>query len=503
MELTEARSKAAKENLVGAIRAMQLIAHYFKHLKAVNYYPHEGQADPLRRILDPENPMRKVFLQCGRNFGKSTLGGIAAVAMAGLYPRQKVYIIGPYFNLTSEIYIQSYFLHDIIPPDWLESYSKAEYRFSFKNESFVKIDGADNEARVRGYKPKGLLVCDEFQDWKKEVWDAMEPNLLAHNALALLLGTPPDTEGVYTEQAEEVKSEQRRGDKAYLWMKRTTWDNPRFPREELERRRDKLIARGEERIWRREYEAEFVPGGARAVYPMFSKILHVQPPDFFKEVIQKQAHLLEGYIIYDPGGNRWGCTVHLYNRYTSKAYTVAEIVETDAMFLSCSKLNPRVEELRNLWFYKHGIEFTEVYDEAAKLFCVEMEQLGVTLVPTQKKQNDKSNNISLVRDMLSYQNLFINAECENTIWEFQNYVYTDRGLINKNLDELMDCHLYFSAESGYDLAEARQESDVKEADTRRGFSLEEDLANESMIPDLTEVSSDMLDMDDMILDWTV
>ncbi len=470
----------ARASIANAQRGLDLIKVFFTHLKKVGYYPHAGQAEPLQKILSPSTPMAKVFLQCSRNFGKSTLGGIAAVAMAGLYPRTKNYIIGPFFNLTKEIYVESYFLHDIIPPEWLAEYTTTDQRFVFTNGSFIKLDGADNEARVRGYKPH-FLVCDEFQDWKKEVWDAMEPNRLAYQATVMFLGTPPDTENVYIEQAKEIQKEMEKGNPKYLWMRRDIWSNPRLPKDEIEKTRAKLIARGDLRVWQREYEALFIPGGARSIYPMFSRNKHLKPRSFILDRIKQESADLVGITAFDPSGTRWGCAGFLHNPVTANMYWVFSIVETRPEELSAWNMNVRVQAYRDEW-YGNTIEFTEIYDEAASLFRVEMEAIGQTVLPTQKKQNDKSNNISLVRDALMHDKLFILDELEDVAKEFEGYIYDDRGKINKRNDDLMDCCLYAFAESGYTLLEEKIEKQKTEAERgRRAFTPEEDL--QSTLPD--------------------
>lgn len=260
------------------IRFLEKEKYFFQHLKKSGYWPHTGQAPILKTLR--RNEVKHLFLQCSRNFGKSTTIGIDMAWFAGMFPRQKCYIIAPFRTLADEIYLKSHFLHDIIPRDWLldgdRGFSKSELRFYYKNGSYIKIDGADNEATVRGYKPT-RLACDEFQDWKEEVWSGMEPNLLAHNATALLVGTPPDRPNVYTKQADFFKARMAEGNKEYLWVRRTIYDNPRIPRDRVETLRKGFIERGEEAIWRREYMAEFIPGGATSIFPQFNESDHVRP----------------------------------------------------------------------------------------------------------------------------------------------------------------------------------------------------------------------------------
>ena len=263
------------------IRFQEQERFFFDHLKKAGYWPHAGQAPVLKTLR--RDIVKFLFLQCSRNFGKSTTVGIDAAWFAGMFPRQKVYIIAPFRVLAEEIYIKSHFMHDIIPKEWLldgsAGFSKSELRFYFKNESYIKIDGADNDATVRGYKPT-RLACDEFQDWKPEVWQGMEPNLLAHDATVILVGTPPDRPNVYTEQADFTKMRMREGNQRYLWLRRTIHDNPRIPPDRIKELEQGFLERGEEAIWKREYLAEFIPGGASSVFPQFNEAHHVRPIDW-------------------------------------------------------------------------------------------------------------------------------------------------------------------------------------------------------------------------------
>ena len=275
------KEKEQLAQIQAQIRYQEKEKYFFEHLKQSGYWPHAGQAPVLKTLR--RNKVKRLFMQCSRNFGKSTTVGIDMAWFAGMFPRQKCYIIAPFRTLAEEIYIKSYFMHDIIPRDWLKDgdagFSKTELRFNFKNESYIKLDGADNDATVRGYKPT-RLACDEFQDWKEEVWEGMEPNLLAHDATCLQVGTPPNRPNVYTKQADFTKQRMREGKERYLWVRRTIYDNPRIPVERINELRQGFFERGEEAVWRREYLAEYIPGGATSVFPMFNEEDHVRPMEW-------------------------------------------------------------------------------------------------------------------------------------------------------------------------------------------------------------------------------
>jgi len=430
-----------------AIRALRKQEEFWDHLRKIGFYPHKGQRQVLKASVN--NKHRDYNLLCSRNFGKSSLLAIDMVLDAGSYPNQKNYIIAPFRSQADEIYHHSNIMERIIPPSWLtkEPFNKTELRWKFANGSFIKLDGADNEEALRGYKPTRLGV-DEGQSWAESAWNIMRPNLLAHNATVFKIGTPPDEENWFIKEmfyAEKRALE----DKRYYFLRRTIYDNPLIPAAEVEELRRSMLERGEGNIWRREYLAEFVPGGAYAIFPMFSEKEHIRPIEWIKARIARDKDRLEYYTISDPSGSRHATLLFAYDRYHSAAYILDEVVETDANRLSCGQLKPRIEFLEQQHFGRH--EVSRFYDEAASLFAVEMGFLDFSYGPTHKRQNEKDNNISLVRDAMVKGKLWVAEQCVNTISDIKKYHTNNKGRIVKERDDCVDCLLYFFAESGYSL----------------------------------------------------
>lgn len=442
------------KNARQAIEALKRDKQYFDHLREVGYYPHKGQK-PIINILN-NSGVKYFFMQCARNFGKSTTDAIDAVWHAGRTPRAKVYIIPPFRTLAEEIYLQSGIIDAIIPPDWRlpgsDGYNASQLRWRLKNGAYIKLDGADNEAAVRGYKPT-RLYADEFQDWKKRVWQAMQPNLLAHDATVVFSGTPPPVENVYTEMADFIKQKMLEKNPRYFWVKRTIYDNDRIARELIEELRQGFEMRGEMDVWEREYMATFVKGGARYVFPQFladdSLDGHVRPVTWMIERISQDLKHVNFYTVSDPSGTRHATLFIAYNKATAEAFVLDEIVETDAQKLSCGQLSVRVKASELKYFNGAYESPFRIYDEAAKLYAIEMADYQLYFAPTQKKQNQKSNNISLVRDALINKKLFVASHCRNTISDLKTYHTDENGQIVKELDDCCDCVLYFYAESGY------------------------------------------------------
>ena len=426
---------------------------FFDHLKTIDFYPHSGQQAILKKILS--SGAKRIFLRCSRNFGKSGLAAIIANLLCSRKSNEMGYIIAPQRNQAEEIYWQSGLMQKITPRTWLldgdEAFNKSELRSRWKNGSYLKLDGIDNEDACRGYKPT-FLICDEFQDWKKEAWESMEPNLLAHDAVCIFLGTPPRIPGLYNSVRALVEKRQNEGNKRYFLTTKTIYDNPRYKPEQIEEMRQNLLERegpvDGNIIWRREYMAEEVEEGASNIFPMFSRKELVRPREVLKSMIKGARAPVDYMTVSDPSGTRHATLFIAYVKQTAQMFVLDEIVETDESKISVGQLKKRIEE-KERTHYSLYEEPLRIYDEAAKLFAIEMADHGMSYTPTQKKQNEKSNNISLLRDMMIHRKFMVAEECTQTIEDFMMYHRNEKGVIVKEKDDTVDCSLYAVAESGY------------------------------------------------------
>ena len=436
-------------NVGPALKLLKKIEEYFDHLKEVGYYPDSAQTEIFRKLRSER--VKNFFFQFSRNFGKSTILGIDMVFEAGTVPNSKCYIIAPTSVQVNEIYIASGFLRAIIPDSWLlkgeAGYNKTEKRFYFQNGSFIKLDGADNEASLRGYKPT-RLGKDESQAWKKEASDSMAPNLLAHDATVIEIGTPPDIRNHFIDRGDYVRAQMERKNPRFYYARKDIYQCPRFSKEQLDELRRGYMERGEEAVWRREFLAEFVPGGASAIFPQFDHTRHCKPLDWILEQLKLGGSHVDYYTISDPSGTRHATLFFAHDRANGKVYVLDETVEMDPQRISVGQLIPRIQAMEGK---RLSGEPFRVYDEAAKLFAIEMAAHGMIYAPTQKKQNDKSNNISMVRDWLLKDKLVVADHCKYTISDFYSYHYDERGKIVKDKDDCVDCVLYMAAESNYEL----------------------------------------------------
>lgn len=459
-----------KASVIKAKQTIDIQRHYYQHLKEIDFFPHLGQIEPLKLMINSN--IKNFFLLCSRNFGKSSLAQIYAPLFAQLYPKSKIYIIAPFRQQVSEIYWASGSMENIIPKDWLysnpsDSFNKNELRITFKNESFIKFDGADNEATTRGYKPH-LLICDEFQDWKQDSWNGMKPNLLAHNATCLLIGTPPKYENAFIHELNTFKKRvDIEKNPNYFYMVRTIYDNPRYPADKVEEMKQDFYDKKEEHVWRREFLAEIILGGANSIFPMFDREKCVRPSEWIDAQVRLFANGLEYYTVLDPSSTRFGVGFYAYNRYTATIYLLDEIIEQDAMRISAEQIKARIIDIENKWGMYN---ITRIYDEAAKLFALEIMENDFGMISTEKKHNDKSNNISLLKDIFLKGKIFINESCKMFVEDIVSYHTNEKGRIVKERDEGVDCTLYMIAEAGYSFNNLASIKNIVDPMTRQPYT---------------------------------
>lgn len=434
------------------------------------WVPHAAQVEIGRALLS--DGFLDVFAQCGRNFGKTELVGYLTWRYAFTFPKSENYYFAPYMKQAREIMWASRRIQDFGPKSWIESVNNTEMRITFKNGSFIKLDGSDNVDAYRGVKPKGLSIYDEFKDFRPEFHEAYDPNRAAFNSPLLIIGTPPEFEGQFTKIAEEWGNNKK---KAYFTFPSSS--NPHISRKWLSEKKAELIALGEEDKWFREYEAKFVRGGAKRVFPMLNPDKIVKPYGQIIQEIYRDRKKLEWFAWADPAGA--SCFAVLYaaiNPYTRKVYLLDEVYETSQGEMTVTKVGSRIlKTTQELWEPSTtGNEWRMGYDEAEAWFANEMlDQFGIHFEPTQKSKNEKDKGITLIKDILLADKLVVSDRCKKLVWEMDNYQKDDNGKFVKKNDHLIDCLRYILGASYYSMNESEEINPEKD-EMWRGARIQDD-----------------------------
>jgi hypothetical protein len=428
------------------------------------WQPHPAQQSILNAVFAKNR--QSVFVECGRKMGKSeTIAYFlwrGVLTMGGGW-----YYFAPEQKQAKEIIWASQRIQSFGPQEYLTSVNNSEMRLTFVNGGFIKIDGSDNFNSYRGIQLRGAAY-DEFRDFRPEFHKAFGPNLAVFKAPLLICGTPP--EPLELDHYDSMKDQHQAG---LDYFNYPTWMNPHIDRDWLRREKARLYARGEGDVWEREFCAKRVIGGSNAIFPMFSRTRHVRKhADVIGEVLRDRKKLV-WQVVADPGtATRFGVLFRAINPYTRKVYRLAEIYEGDALETSTSRIMPRIramkEELCPGW-EALGIEWEEIYDEAAAWFASEaMASFNEGWTPTSKASKPKDAGLSLMKDQLLYDLTVISDRCTNLIKDKD-------GKIPKVNDHLLDCDRYGNDFSACDLSPTDEPAPKDPLLERRAYKPEDDL----------------------------
>jgi hypothetical protein len=185
----------------------------------------------------------RILLNCARQSGKSTMGGILALHEAVIVPGSLILILAPAERQAKELFskvAEAYrALGHVIPAD---SYRKLGMQLS--NGSRIEaLPGT--EKTIRGFSGVDLLLVDEASRVADELYYAVRPMLAVSGGRLLMMSTPYGRRGVFYEE----------------WTGGAGWERyevpagecPRIPEEFLVEERRTLPRR----VYRQEYECSF------------------------------------------------------------------------------------------------------------------------------------------------------------------------------------------------------------------------------------------------------
>lgn len=464
---------------------LQIMEDLHKH-----WTPHSGQVKVGMPLI--KGDVNTVFIQCGRKWGKTDFAVYMLWRHALLHPGSTCYYITPELSHGRELVWHNGRLAQFgrekdktgrfLPggEESLKKYIKhranTDSRVTLKNNSTIKIVGSENWAAANGLTPD-FVVYDEFKVFHPQFHTEMNPNRIVRKAPLVIIGTPPKpgdrNADQYMEFADECFS---RKDCAHIIA--SSYDNPHTPKEEIDREIEKLRARGENDVIKREYFGEIAVGGRNAIFPMFDP-KKLRPFQGVMNDISKDLKKLDWYCITDPGSTT--CFAVLFaaiNPYTKQVYLLDELYETAQENTSVRQIYPRIKaKMKELNPHIDVDDWYKVYDEAAAWFATElMGQFGDYFMPTAKHLHKKDNGLSLCKDQMIYEAITFSDRMVKLRWEIQNYVRTDKGDVPKKNDHLIDCWRYLNAAANYDMNAIIEKKMDKDKD--RGWRRREDDLNE-------------------------
>lgn len=424
------------EKIPAALNELDRIARGLDLLHS-KWKPHRAQVQIGAALL--YDHCRDIMAVCGRNFGKSELMAYLLWRWAWTYPGSENYYFAPFLKQAKEIMWASKRLQTFGPWDWIESINDQETRIRFKNGSFIKCEGSDNDQALRGIKPRGVIIYDEYKDFRPEFHDAFDPNRAAFNAPLLVIGTPPEFENHFSVMQKAFQSSQSK-----RFFRFPTEANPHISADWLEAKKKELYDRGDGDQWEREYMALDVRGGASRIFPMLDSKKNVVGHAELMARIARDKKKLLWFAFADPAASSVFAVLFVaINPYNRDIYCLDEIYETNQSEMTVIRIGERIiQKSEELCTNKYA-EWRFGYDEAESWFRNEMlDHFNMGFEPTQKAKNDKISGLTLIKDALLKNKLWLSDRCKKLFWEMDNYRKDSSGKIPKLNDHAIDCLRY-------------------------------------------------------------
>lgn len=207
--------------------------------EALGFHPDSSQARVLR------SNMRRILLNCTRQWGKSTTAAALALHRALYYPNSLILLVSPSQRQSSELFLKvGVFLNQLaIKPIKVE-----DNQFSLRLANASRIVALPSkEATVRGFSGVSLIIEDEASRVDDLLYRSMRPMLAVSGGRLILMSTPYGKRGHFFEEWTE-------GGSAWERIECKASDCPRIPQQFLEEERASLG----EWWYRQEYLCEFV-----------------------------------------------------------------------------------------------------------------------------------------------------------------------------------------------------------------------------------------------------
>ncbi len=465
--------------------------------------------------------VKTVFGECGRKFGKTDAMGYCLYRYALSNPNSACYYIAPFQKQAKELIwannrLQNFFLPTIDPhtnltesghtreeahqifEELVAKYgvkvNDSEMRIKFGNGSFIKLDGADNYQAYRGINPH-FMGYDEFKDHHPKFHGGMEPNLATFDAPLFIIGTPCEGDEPNETQFNSLADYAKVADEE-VHFSFPSMVNHHVKTDFFIRTKKKLLARGEDDKWFREYMALRVKAGQRMIFPMLEntdvtnkETKHVKSEEYIKDKFFRTKKDWDTVLAFDPAStSTFAALLVAVNRYTKQILVLDEIYEQRKGHMSTGKIYPRAMKMLDKWRIMHDT-CRIIYDNAAAWFSAEVaDRYGYSLEPCMKDVKNKEVRLSLIKDILLRDDLMlIGANCEKFLWEMINYRVDDKGKIPKENDHLLDCFRYILSNLYYN--ELPPTLHVEETE-RRGYTMEEDLGSKSHLDPLARIGDE-------------
>ena len=211
------------------------------------YTPHEKQK--LIHYSINNEPYKYYCLNIGRQFGKSLLATNQLLKWALNSPCKCAWV-SPIYKQASKVYEE--ILKAFANTSIITKKDGTDLSITFLNGSTIQFFSAERYDNIRGYT-FDYLVCDEFAFMDEKAWsEVLRATVLVKGKKVLLISTPKGKNHFYNLfNLESVNTQ-------YKSFHMTSYDNPLITPSEIDDARLTLP----DHVFRQEYLAEFIDGGA-------------------------------------------------------------------------------------------------------------------------------------------------------------------------------------------------------------------------------------------------
>jgi len=351
-----------------------------------------------------EDQHRFKVVCAGRRWGKSILALVSSLTELSKKNDAITAIVGPTFQQVKDIYWRDpQKISSLIPPEAILKRNDSELFLQLVNGSYLYLRGSDRPDTLRGLR-YDFVILDEFASMKENVWEQIiQPTLLDSGGGALFISTPKGYDRFYN-----LWLKGQGGDSEWKSWRFSSYDNPYLERKYIEQMKKDM----DEDTFGQEILAEFKKYSG-LVYKDFSREKHLIEPMELQSNWTYYRAIDFGFV--NP-------TAVIFAAITDKGGLIIwdEIYQAGLQTPDLAQLIKQKSE---------GKTFVNTVADSAQMADIEeLRRYGLMVNPISKTSGSKEEDwttfrIRKVAEKLRNGTLKIFKNCQNLVFEFENYQY--------------------------------------------------------------------------------
>ena len=226
--------------------------------KAILYTPHQNQV-AIHKSINTD-PHKYYILNIGRQFGKTLLASNQLMYWALNNKNVRCAWVSPVYKQSKKVFDE---VHKAFRkrPEIYRNVNRSELVLEYITGSTIQFFSAERYDNIRGFT-FDYLVCDEFAFMDEAAWtEVLRATVLVKGRKVLLISTPKGKNHFYNLYNLSGVNDQ------YKSFRMSSYDNPLINPQEIDDARLTLP----DHVFRQEYLAEFIDGGAGIFAPQWEE----------------------------------------------------------------------------------------------------------------------------------------------------------------------------------------------------------------------------------------